>query len=240
MRELTGKLDELVGRGLWDDAERLLVSARDRANGRRDDALVLSLENELMGLYRMSGREEGFLSAAENVYDLLKTVRIDRRTRGTILINAATGLAAFSRPEEALPLYREAETLYNAVLDPGDALFAALCNNMSAAYRALGDLGSAEACLQRAEKILMGIPHHPDLATTRVNLAQIFALGDDGTQRVREALDRAWEAFDDPETVWDGYYAHTAVKCAGAFEDLGQPDRAEELRERAELIYERP
>ena len=239
MQELTGKLNDLVGRGRWDEAILLLRSARDRAVERHDDALTLSIENELMGIFRMSGREDGFLSAAENAMELLKTVRVDRRTRGTILINAATGLAAFSRAEEALPLYRDAEALFNAVLNPGDVLFAALYNNMSAAFRVMGDPDSAGAYLLRAEKILESTPHHPDLATTWINIAQVFALSDNSEDRVLGALERAWEVFDDPEAIWDGYYAHTALKCAGAFEDFGQTERAAELRERADLIYER-
>ena len=239
MQELTGKLDDLVGRGRWDEAVSLLCSARELAAERHDDALALSVENELMGIFRMSAREDEFLSAAANARELMKKVRIDRRTRGTILINMATGLAAFARAEEALPVCREAEALFNAVLSPEDVLFAALCNNMSAVFRALGDIESAASYLVRAEKILQKSPHHPDLATTRVNLAQVFALSENGEDRAKEALDRAWEAFDDPEAVWDGYYAHTALKCAGAFEDFGQGERAAELRERADIIYER-
>ena len=169
---------------------------------------------------------------------LLGKARLDRRSRGTILINAATGLAAFGRAEEALRLYREAEAIFHSVLRAGDPLLAALYNNMSAALRALGDLTEAERYLLRAERTVRDGPHHPDLATTRVNLAQLYALDDSDEEKMLAALDRAWEIFDDPETIWDGYYAHTALKCAGAYEELGQGDRAAELRERAELIYE--
>ena len=239
MRELTERLDDLVAGRYWDRAEQLLLSELDRANARGDDSLALSLESELMGLYRMSGNESGFFSSMDNARALLRRTRIDRRSRGTILINIATGLTAFSRSEESLPVYREAERLFREVLPPGDTLFAALYNNMSSAYRDLGDCTEAETCLRRAEQILCETPHHPDLATTLVNLAQVLVLRDSGRERADEALDRAWAVFDDPETVWNGYYAHTALKCAGAFEELGQGERAKELRERADLIYER-
>jgi hypothetical protein len=46
------------------------------------------------------------------------------------------------------------------------------------------------------------------------------------------------DVFDDPQTVWDGYYAHTVRKCAGAFRDLGYAAEGRELEERAALIYE--
>ena len=71
MRELTEKLDALIGRSRWDEAEKLLLDARDRARERRDEALTLSLCSELMGFYRMCGRESGFRSAMEEAMPLL-------------------------------------------------------------------------------------------------------------------------------------------------------------------------
>ena len=238
MQELTGKLDALIGRGRWEEAEDLLFSERERAAARLDDSLVLSVENERMGYYRMCGREDGFLDALGNTGRLLKTVRIDRRSRGTILVNAATGLVAFGRASEAIPLYREAEALYKAVLSPDDPLFAALYNNMASAYWAQRDYASAEKQMQRALSILEKRPVHPDLATTWVNLARLYAASGAEERRVGEALDRARAVFDDTEIVWDGYYAHTAQKCAGAFAELGRPEDADELLERVELIHE--
>ena len=46
------------------------------------------------------------------------------------------------------------------------------------------------------------------------------------------------KTLDDPEMIWDGYYAHTARKCAGGFAARGQTDRGTELEERAALLYE--
>ena len=237
MQELTGRLDALIGRGRWDEAETLLLTARDRALERGDDAMALSIESERMGFYRMCGKEDGFRSAMESALSLLQKVRIDRCSRGTILINAATGLVAFGRASEAMPLYKETESLYKAVLRPGDYLFAALYNNMAAAWWSLGDFPSAEGFMRRALVILEKLPHHPDLATTWVNLAQLYAAFAVGEEQVCQALDRAREIFDDPEMIWDGYYAHTAQKCAGAYDDFGRIGDAAELRERAEIIY---
>ena len=238
MLELTGELDALIGRGKWEQAESLLLTALDRARSLGDERLALSVESERMGFYRMAGKEAEFLSSKDSALSLLGRVRIDRRSRGTILINAATGLVAFGRAGEALPLYEETETLYRAVLPSEDPLFAALFNNRASALWALGDDSGAERSMLRALDILRQHPHHPDTATTWVNLAQLYADFGAGGEKVRDALTRAWEVFDDPEVLWNGYYAHTALKCAGAFETLGLPEKAAELRERAELIYE--
>ena len=173
-----------------------------------------------------------------NLYlPLLEGQRVDRRTRGTILVNAATGLVAFGEAGRAMPLYEEALSCYRAVLPEGDYLFAALYNNMASAWSSLGDRDRAEKCMLRALDVLKALSHHADLATTYVNLAQFYAF-DGRAEEADRCLNAAMEAFDDPEMVWDGYYAHTAQKCAGAFASLGRKQEASELRERVKLIYE--
>ena len=81
-------------------------------------------------------------------------------------------------------------------------------------------------------------PHHPDVATSYVHLAQLCAERDGADPRIGECLDAAMAALDDPEMIWNGYYAHTARKCAGGFAALGQGEWAAELEERAVLLYE--
>ena len=237
LQELTKKLDNLMGRGKWDEAEEFLSAVRTRALEQHNDSMLLSVENEQMGFYRMHGERDKFLATRDNVFSLLDKVRIDRKNRGTILINAATGLVAFGRAEEALPLYRETETLFKAVLPANDVLFAALYNNMASACLALGDPSGAEKLMLRALSILQTLPHHPDVGTTLVNLAQMYAARGEST-KADDCLQKAVECFDDPEILWNGYYAHTLQKCAGAFMILGYDSYAAELRERAELIYE--
>ena len=95
MRELTEKLDGLMGRGQWDEAETLLLSARDRALERGDESMALSVESERMGFYRMHDQPEGFFAAKESALSLLNRVRIDRRARGIML---ERGVAAEANP----------------------------------------------------------------------------------------------------------------------------------------------
>ena len=159
------------------------------------------------------------------------------RTSAWVITGCADGRTG-SLTSEAIPLYREAEALYKAVLSPDDPLFAALYNNMASAFWARGDYAVAEKQMLRALSILEKRPVHPDLATTWVNLARLYAATGVEERRVGEALDRARAVFDDTEIVWDGYYAHTAQKCAGAFAELGRPEDADELLERVELIHE--
>ena len=224
--------------GEWDRAEALLMERQNRAAASGDRRAELSLCSELLGLRRMRADEKGFSGTFCCTMELLESVRVTRETRGTILVNAATGLVAFGRAQEALPLYKEAESLLRAALPRGDFRLAALFNNLSSACSALGRFKEAEQNLLAAMDELRRSPFHPDVATSYVNLAQLYAGQNPRDQRIDGCLKRAMEWLDQPEMVWNEYYAHTARKCAGGFEGLGRLAEAAELRERADLIYE--
>jgi len=236
--EITRRADALMGRGEWKEAEALLVYAREAAARNGDARTELSLCSELLGFYRMGGIPEGFGPIWERALELLEAVRPGPVSRGTILVNGATGLAAFGRAEEALPFYQEAWGCFLRSLPAADFRFAALFNNMAAAFQACGAMDRAEEHIRMAVGVLEKLPHHPDMATSYVNLAQLYAGQDRTDPRVEACLDRAMAALDDPEMIWDGYYAHTVRKCAGGFRDLGRPAEADELEERAKLLYE--
>lgn len=237
MEAFIHQLDTLMGQERWDEAEALLLLYQARAREKGDGKTELSLCSELLGFYRQRGQEQGFSSVWERTLALLEELGVGGVSRGTILINGATALVAFGRAEEALPLYQEAFGCYLRGLSPEDERFAALFNNMAAAFQASGAWERAEEHMRMALDVLEKKPHHVDVATTWVNLAQLYARWG-REEEVHTALERAMERFDDPELIWDGYYAHTCRKCAGAFGALGQAERERELLERAEIVYE--
>ena len=238
MEELTARADALMGAEKWEEAEALLLDSRDRAAREGRSSAELSLCSELMGFYRQRGNAEGFRAAWDRTKELLSSIRVDARARGTILINAATGMVAFGEAREALPLYQEAESCLRRSLGAADHRLAALYNNMAFAWAGAGNPARGEEMIRRAMAVLSGIPHHPDMGTSWVNLALLYSGADPADPRIGDCLDKAMACFDDPETVWDGYYAHTVRKCAGAFSDLSREAQAEDLLERAEVIYE--
>ncbi len=238
MDELLRRADALMGQERWEEAESLFLSEKQAAAERGFSERELSLCSELLGFYRMRGDAARFWEIWTRTKELLASLRLTGRARGTFLINAATGMVAFGEAREALALFDEAEACFRRGLPRGDLLFAALYNNMASACEALGDYAAAERRYKLAGEILDGYPGHPDKGTYYVNLAQLYARQDRGDPRVGECLTHAMEVFDDPQTVWDGYYAHTVRKCAGAFRDLGYAPEGAELEERAALIYE--
>ena len=238
MEEIARQVDRLMGREQWKEAEALLLTAREAAFRREDRRTELSLCSELLGLYRMRSIPEGFRSVWDRTLELLEELSPAPAGRGTILINGATGLVSFGRAEEALPFYQEAFGCYLRSLSPEDYRFAALFNNMAAAFEGCGAFDRAEEHMRMALDVLKKQPHHPDVATTYVHLAQLYAGRDGADSRIGECLNEAMAALDDPEMIWDGYYAHKARKCAGGFAALGRREQAEDLEERAALVYE--
>lgn len=197
-----------------------------------DQQAELTISSELMGHYRMAGDREQGLKAVNDGLKLLDELQLRSTVSGgTILINGATALLAFGETEKALALYNEAYICYEKLAD-NDPLLAALFNNMASAYAALGDLESAGAYYLAAAYILKANHNLMDQAVALVNLARVESDG-------KKYLDEAMACFDSPEAVRDGYYAHTAKKCAGAFGESGRSDLQQELEKRAKVIYER-
>lgn len=238
MDSITARADDCMGRGDWDGAERVFLAALAETEKTGDKSAALSLCSELMGFYRQRGDAGKFYPVFDRCRKLLGEVRTDAPARGTILINAATALAAFGEAERALPLFREAESLYAAALAPDHPRFAALYNNMAAALDALRRPDEAERYICRALAIQKKRPDDLDLAVTYVNLAQHYAALNASDVRIGACLDKAMERMDSPDTVWEYYYAHTARKIAPALEAFGRVAAAQDLRERADIIYE--
>ena len=236
MDNIAAKADDCMGRGDWDGAERIFRAALAEAEETGDKRAALSLCSELMGFYRQRGDAGKFYPVLGRCMELLETVRPGAAARGTILINAATALAAFGEAGRALPLFREAEGLYAAAPETDDPRLAALYNNMAAALDALRRPDEAERYMLRALDIQKRHPGDLDLAVTYVNLAQHYA-ANGADVRVGACLDKAMERMDSPDAVWEYYYAHTARKLAPAFEAFGRGGEAKDLRERADIIY---
>ena len=212
---------------------------RARAAELGDKKAELSILNELMGHYRMTGDRERGLKAVQDGFRLISEVGITGTvSAGTILLNGATVLKAFGEVKEALRHYAEASRCYGAHLAPEDPRWAGLLNNMAAAYLDNGETKHAEAYYRKALAIMQQNGNLMDTAVTWVNLAQLYATLEGEDAKVTDCLDQAFACFDSPDAEYGSYYAHTCRKCAGAFGALGQPKREQELNARAEALYE--
>ena len=102
MDSIAARADDCMGRGDWNGAERVFLAALAEAEETGDRRAALSLCSELMGFYRQRGDAGKFYPVFDRGMELLGDVRPGAAARGTILINAATALAAFGAADIVL------------------------------------------------------------------------------------------------------------------------------------------
>ena len=238
LQEIIARCDELFNAGKGAETGEFLRQWRQQAQVSGDERGELSLLNELIGHYRMNCDPRRGKEAVNAALDLIKKLALSETlSAGTIMLNAATALQSFGETEEALTLYKESRRIYEKTLPPGDKRFAGLLNNMAAAYVEKGEFKAAENCYLDALALLQESKDLMDSAVTCLNLAQLYRSWNNDTELIAAMLGCAMEYFDSPQSVRDGYYAHTCSKCASGFGALGRKDIEEELKSRAEKIY---
>ena len=237
---IAAECDRLFNAGDSAGVEKHLLHHLALAENCRDRLLQLFLHSELMGYYRMQNDHQKSLHSVECGLSLLASLpEVDPVSAGTICINAGTALSAAGVFDRALETYLQAKKYYSGNLDKNDFLQAGLLNNLASVYAAKADFASAENCYLEALDILKSNAKLADSAVTCINLAQLYAQRDPDDPMIPAMLESAVDCFNSSDLPHDGYYAHTCNKCAPAFEFLGDPEFAAELRHRAEDIYER-
>ena len=241
---IIAKLDDCYERNDLQGAERLLNYWIEEAAALHDTRGEFSVKNELLGVYRKSGKQDKALALAEEVLALCdKLGNSDSPDGATAYVNIGTVLKAFGRSEDALPIFNKARAVYEKYLGRNDDRLAGLYNNMALAETDLGNFREAEKLFLMALDILSAVPGSgPEQAVTYLNIASceeaekgFEAAG--GT--IAQCIDKAWKLLDDPYLVRDGNYAFVCDKCASGFEYFGYPFYAGELRMRSEAIYAR-
>lgn len=236
------RLDEYLGCEDYVHAEEHLRFWIGEAVIRRDGMGRLVLLNELMGLLRKTSKCEAAIETAQLAQALCVDLGVDgRMIHGTTLVNAATVYKAFGRAAEALPLYREALTVYEATLPENDARRGGLYNNMALALVDIAQYDEAEDMYRRALDVMS---HNRfgelEMAVTYLNMANEVEARYGlipAEERINEYIDRARELLDTPGIPRDGYYAFVCDKCAPTFGYYGYFLDADELCKRARRIY---
>lgn len=237
------KLDSLLRSNDVAGAKRLLQYWLAEAQQTGDSAGVLLMENELMGLCRKQGEKEAALQYARNALSQVQAMGIeDNVGAATTYLNTATVYKAFGLPEEAIPLFQKAKTIYERDLSPTDDRLAGLYNNMGLALVDLKEFSKAEELYQKAISLLQALPEkEPEQAITYLNMATAAETQHGLTQARPEIHKLAQKALDCLEVGkgrTDGNYAFVCEKCATVFGYYGYEDVAIRLTERCRRIYE--
>ncbi|MBI0071216.1 MULTISPECIES: DUF4037 domain-containing protein [Bifidobacterium] len=203
-----------------DEAEPYLQQALVDAENAGNDAGLLTVLNEIMGFYRSQGRHQENMWMIQRAIELATRMRIEgSEAWTTTLINAATGLRAAKKYDQAEDLYRQALASAAKTLGSKDRRLAALHNNLSMLYSETDRPDQAEQELRQAMGILENSSTDPsqdqDLATTHTNLALLLMQRSDSPQALQEAWDQARTALDIYRTGHLENSAHYASALAG-------------------------
>lgn len=238
------KLDIYLNRKDYPAAERHLSYWLTEARMGNDRRGVLTILNEQIGLYRKTGKELPCLTAIKDACELLEDPEFEGMvTKGTTLVNAATGYAAFRKFREAQPLYQAARVMYEAHLDPCDGRLGGLYNNMALTETALSHYAEARELFQKALSIMAQNEHgQGEMAITYCNLADL-ASAELGPEKAKPFIDdcmkKAMVLIHTESLPRNGYYAFICEKCAPVFGHYGYGIIEKELMQKAREIYER-
>lgn len=238
------KLDGHLSRNDYQGAEQHLNYWVGEAKQLNDSRGLVTLYNELLGLYRKTGKEDRALQCISDALSCVDTLGLSDSVSGaTVLLNCATVYTAFHMAAKGLPLFEKAKEIYERELDPSDERLAGLYNNMAIACSAEDNFREAVSLYEKALSVLAAHPHSkPEQAITMLNLADAAesAYGaEDSAERIEEYLARAQELLNAQDVPHDGHYAFVCEKCAPVFDYYGFFAFAKELSGRAKEIYER-
>lgn len=241
IRRVIEKLDEYLTKSDYPSAERHIKYWLAEAEAGRDFGGLLSLTNELMGLYRNELRADDAINTAERGLELAAKAGYDGTVTGaTTLLNAATVFKAFGRPERAVPLYEQAREIYEQHLSGDEYKLGGLYNNMALALVDLKRYDEAFELYEKAISVMEKCENcEPEQAVTCLNMANAVEARDgldDGAEQINKLLERAESLMNTPTLPHTGYYAYYCEKCAPTFEYYGWFAFAEELKGRAKKL----
>ena len=237
------KLDSLLQRNDYAGAKRLLEYWLSEAETAGDDQGILLMENELMGLCRKLGEKDQALQYAWDAQaQVLKMDIEDNIGAATTYLNSATVYKAFGLAEDAIGLFRQAQTIYERDLSPTDDRLGGLYNNMALALVDLKRFREADELYQKALQVMQAVPEkEPEQAITWLNMATAAEAEhglSQGEPRIRLLTEKAMACLEIGKDRTDGNYAFVCEKCASVFGYYGYEDYARQLQERCGRIYE--
>ena len=243
-QRISEKVDALMAKRDYPGVERTLLYWLAEAQAGKDRRGELMIRNELVGHYRKTGEKEKAHQSADEALCLLRETGYEGSlTAATTRVNIGTVLNSFGENEEALKLFEEARTIMETSPACSPSLLGGLYNNMGLVLSALNRPDEALELYKKAMEQMAKAPNGElEQAVTCLNMANAIELRDGmekGEPEINRLLDQAEGLLATPALPRDGYYAYVCEKCAPTFEYYGSFRTAQDLKEKAEQIYER-
>ena len=235
------KLDELFSKNDLPAAGRLLEYWDREARIISDERGLLEILNEEIGYFRRTNDKEKGLSAVYEAFDIIERLELcNNVSSATFYLNGATTMKAFGLTKDAMPYYEKAKIIYEQSLDPSDYRIAAFHNNVSSAYKDLGDFkGAEESCLRAISVLEQKQGFLGEIAVSLINLAHIYHDADPFDERIGDLMDKAWDCLMSKENQHNGDFAFICSKCHPSYGFFGYFEREAELKALTEKIYGR-
>lgn len=242
MDRVIGKLDRYYETNDQAGAERHLRYWLAEAHAEGDTRGMITLCNEMMGLYRKNGNPEKAFACVDEALALTKREGIEETvSAGTVYVNCATVYTAFGRTKDALPLFERAAAIYEKELGAADTRLGSLYNNMAASLADAGEYARAEEAYGKALVVMGRVAGaEPELAVTKLNLANLLEAAhgmEAACERIEECVQQAHDLLETEGLPRNGHYAFVCEKCAPVFEFYGWFLYAQQLRRRVTEIY---
>ena len=237
---MMAKLDAALNREDYSEAKRLLLFWVEETQSAGDQKGELSVQNELIGLYRKLYAAQSALAAAQRSIELVAQLGLGDSVSGaTILLNAATNLKAFGQTAAAMEHYEQVQQTYTRLLPENDPLLGAFYNNYALALADIGNVAQAMDCFEKALDIMKLCENGAlEMAVTYLNMADLYDMSNpENEQTITALLESALTCLDSPELPRNGYYAFTCRKCAPVFDYYGYFQTKIDLNKRADDIY---
>ena len=232
-------LDSLFEKKEMDKVEPYMLATLEKAGQLKDLEGVVSVCNELGGFYRAMRRTDEALWTYQKVIDGLKNMGMQGTSNyATALINLGNVYIARKEYDTAYDIDCQALKILDRVGEDTYQM-AALCNNMSAALRELGQIKDAESMALQAIQIIRQMPGcETELATSYTNLGQAqarrYAYFD-----ARQSLTHALQLFENCNGNHDIHYAAAVYGLAEMDQAEGDYAAAEQGYLRAAGLIER-
>ncbi|MBQ6263913.1 MAG: tetratricopeptide repeat protein [Clostridia bacterium] len=237
------KLDGYLSRNDYGSAERHLKYWRQEAELNGDGRGLITVYNELVGLYRKLARQSEALEICEKLSALIESENLGNTvTAATAYLNIATAYKSFSQSAKAVLLYEKTKEIYERELEKADSRLGGLYNNMGLALADVGEFEKAKNCFENALKIMSANEGcEPEQAITFLNMATA-AESENGLENIEEfiagCVAEADSLLETPGLKHDGNYAFVCEKCAPVFGYYGYFPLQKKYSERANRIYE--
>lgn len=171
-------LDNLYAQNRIDDAEQFLLREIDEGNLENSLTEKISLNNELMGIYRNKGDRERCMKQVMQQLIWMSDAgdQLDPASEATLYLNISNAYQAFDMLEDSYDILCKVEESYKRNLDKGDFRVASLYNNKAVVLMKLKDLDQAEVYFKMALSLLKNLREAEDeIAVTYQNLSNIYS-----------------------------------------------------------------